>query len=546
MAVDILSSLNTGGTGINLADLASDLTNAEFAPKRNIINNRIDKAEVSISGLDRLRGQLDELSGTMANLSSYETMSATTDDPAVSVLLTDPKKAPTIPSSVEVIQTAKTQVLEFAGFTSADQELGGGPLTINFGEWAGDPPVFTENPDLPGKTVTFQAGSTLADMAEALNMIDGVTARVLDVGDGTFSLGVISETGTKQALRFTAGPGADPGIAQLDFSADPTPFQVRGASDAIVAVDGIAVLRPSNEIDDLIPGMTLTLNGETDFPATVGVQSDPDMALSLMQSFVETYNSTRTAVKELSNRGFVEGETAGALAGDMVASTVMNSLSRVLSGGMSGFGDDPIYLSQLGIQTQRDGSLYLNTSMFEEVMTDDPVLFESVMRDSLRSTEPGVTLSGMPAGGGAPGRLSFDRDPATGIATLNGTIMTGTVLDDGRTEYAILKGEYAGFSITVEDTVESANIDYGKSMSSLLTDAIETALSGGGLISQREDSYNSTIAREQTALDELEDKAVAIETRYKAKFTAMETIVSQLNATGDYLTSLIDAWNAND
>lgn len=546
MAVDILSQLNTGGTGINLVALASDLTEAEFAPRRAIVNGRIDKAEIAIGGYDRLRSNLSELSDSMSILSSYSTMSASSDDPAISVTLTDSKAAPTSATSIEVIQTAKTQVLEFAGFTSPDDVVGAGPLTVNFGEWEGDPPVFTENGDLPGSTITFLEGSTLQDVADALSLVDGVTARVLDVGDGTFSLGVISETGSDRALRLTAGASADPGIAQFDFSTDPTPFQVRGASDAIVSMDGIAVLRDSNEIDDLIPGMTLTLNGETDFPATISTSSDPDMAEDLMQSFVGQYNATKALIEELTNRGFVDGETAGELAGDLVPNTIMRNLTSVLSNGLSGFGDDPIYLAELGVQTLRDGRLYLNTNDFQDAMTDNPTIFDSVMRDSFRTTEPGVTLSGMPAGGVAPGRYKFERDAVTGEATINGSEMIATTLDDGRTEYAILSGEWAGMSITVTDDVTEATVDYGQSMATLMINSLEEAMSGGGLIDTRETNLNTTIARENEALDVLDDKAEAIETRYREQFTQMETIVSQLNATGDYLESLIDAWNASD
>ena len=61
MENEILTALNRGGTGINIAELADSLTQAEIAPRRALIAERIDRAEVRLSGYDRLRGQAEQM-----------------------------------------------------------------------------------------------------------------------------------------------------------------------------------------------------------------------------------------------------------------------------------------------------------------------------------------------------------------------------------------------------------------------------------------------------------------------------------------------------
>ncbi len=48
--MDILSSLNTGGSGLNISELTETLTNAEIEPRKSLITPRIATAELPLSG----------------------------------------------------------------------------------------------------------------------------------------------------------------------------------------------------------------------------------------------------------------------------------------------------------------------------------------------------------------------------------------------------------------------------------------------------------------------------------------------------------------
>jgi flagellar hook-associated protein 2 len=53
----------------------------------------------------------------------------------------------------------------------------------------------------------------------------------------------------------------------------------------------------------------------------------------------------------------------------------------------------------------------------------------------------------------------------------------------------------------------------------------------------------ATYADDQADLD---SKIEALTNDYNTKFGSMEAMVTQLNKTGEYLTSMMDAWNKKD
>ena len=70
-------------------------------------------------------------------------------------------------------------------------------------------------------------------------------------------------------------------------------------------------------------------------------------------------------------------------------------------------------------------------------------------------------------------------------------------------------------------------------------------LADGNALAQREDALGASIVTETTALEALNLRSEEVRTRYLGQFTQMEMIVTQLNSTGDYLTNLVEGWNAD-
>lgn len=547
MAVDVISSLNTNGSGLNITQLAKDLTEAETSAKRSIVTDRIDKAEVSLSALDRLRTQFESLDSAVGAAASASATSITSDNSAIVLTAEDTENLVMGDTTIVVEQMAQPQVLAFGGFTGETDTLAGGTLVIDFGSWDdAEPSVFTADATKTQQTITIAEGSTLAELADQITALDGLAASIIDVGDGTFSLGVLTDYGSKNAVRFTATQddpaSTNTAIDVLDMTDQVEDVQMQAATNAQLKVNGITITRPSNDIDDVIPGVSFTVAGYSDYMATVSVEINTTAAEEAMQGLVDAFNTTLKLLDTMTDRGYA-GSAAGELAGDSAINGLRREFERSLNQGITGYGDRTYYLSDLGVRTERDGTLTLDTNALEDAMTNSPQIFEAILRDGLSSPTAGVELSGTPSSTAIAGRYTLSRDTVTGKAFVDGIELVNEGTEDGITTYTATSGNLRGVTFKLEDGVENAIIDFGRSFISNFQDSMDKWLGSSGAMSRRENSIGNSISDDNVMLESIDTAAEAKEAYYLTKFTQMEMVVTTLNNTGDYLESLIDAWN---
>jgi len=264
---------------------------------------------------------------------------------------------------------------------------------------------FTTGTHLGAGTASFDvvrttSTSTLADLSTALNASGSpVSASVVNTGDGTatpYRLVLTAKgTGTAGALTINTS-----GINVLD----PTQLStVTAAQDAQLTVGGSTITRSSNTISDLLPGVTLNLAHAG--TSTVTVASDPAGTTTKVQALVDAVNNvlssvaTQTAYNSSTNKG-------GPLSGEGLAQGIAdNVLGQVL--GAAGAGTTKV-LSQLGIETTRDGRLSFDSSKLGTAMQNDPdgvasllSTFSKGLEDYAKQTTSStgvVTTSGTAAG----------------------------------------------------------------------------------------------------------------------------------------------------
>ena len=154
---------------------------------------------------------------------------------------------------------------------------------------------------------------------------------------------------------------------------------VSQATDANFSLTGIGaglgdtITRSSNQISDVIPGLTFTLQdtGST----TISVNDDTDTSASAIQDFVDAYNEI---VKYIADNDLVTqaqdgNETTnifGALSNTSLDENVISALRNAFSGAGT-TGRSVNVLADLGITTERDGTLKFDSSTFEEAVSSD-------------------------------------------------------------------------------------------------------------------------------------------------------------------------------
>jgi len=139
------------------------------------------------------------------------------------------------------------------------------------------------------------------------------------------------------------------------------------ASDAIVEIDGIRVVRPSNIIDDLIPGVTLNLRSPGSRNIDIKIEPDLETIKENIIAFVGNYNDLMAELNILSRNNeeivneityFTEEERKsarerlGVLQTEMSITQIRDRLQRITSSPYRWNEDNFLtLLSQIGIST---------------------------------------------------------------------------------------------------------------------------------------------------------------------------------------------------
>ena len=538
MAVDYLSTLNSQGSGLNITQLVQSLTAAEIEPKRAQLSSQKEEIALSISEMGKLQAGMETLRSALSVESAGLAFDVASSSAAVGVEISDIDALENRTASVEVAALAKGQVLEFTNFSTADQILGAGSFELDFGSWS-DVPAFTAS-SRAAVTITLSATDGLDDLATKLSAVTGLSAQVIAKGNGKFSLAVLTDTGAASAIRIRASNTLSA------FDTTNNSKQIVAASDAALSVDGIAVTRSSNTIDDLLPGLTLSLTATTVSPATVVAIEDPDRAEAEMRTFVDALNTTGAMLREASKRG-INGASSGPLVSDPTVAALKRSFAALTTTPLEGFGDDAVYLSNLGVRTERDGSLSFDSKVFQATMASNPAQYRAVFQSLNQTSSEGVNVALASYAAPPTGAYAFEYN-SDGTASLNGEALIARTDDDGVPAFYRITGDFAGVSLRVTDSSPmSATVYFGESLIDRVRDFVAQSIAAGGDIALRTSRFETDMREKEESLEDLALSETRITDRYMVKFGAMETIVTQLKSTGNYLTSMLDAWNnAND
>ena len=541
MAVDYLSTLNSGGSGLNITQLVDSIVAAEIEPTKAFINKQVSENDLAISEVAKFRARAATLEGALSVAGATGLFQVQSSSAATAIAVTDMGALETGSISVKTTQLATRQVLEFEGFASLYAAIPAGTLTIETGSWSADN-VFTTNPDSTAQTVVIASGGTsLSEFSTDLNAITGVTAQVIAKGDGTFSLSVMSEYGTENALRLTASSNGP-----TDFDTSDGGHEITAAQDAELIVNGITISRETNSISDIVAGATLTLNEVTSSNVTLSVATNATTATADLQALIDQINTMRSYLEAATARG-ANGAEPGALAGDASISAIKRELSSITTAPLNGFGNDPVYLSEVGVKTNRDGSLSLDATQLEKILISNPekldAIYNSVNSMELDSLSVAFSSSATPP----EGAHSFAYDAVSDTATLNEISLSSRINSAGDREFYKIGGTFNGLVINAGTHVQadgdlSSKVYVGQSLVDKLSTYLETITATSGDITKKETYLNSRSSEYKEQLTEADTKADIIQARELRKFAEMEKAVTQLKSTGDYITTLMDAW----
>lgn len=375
------------------------------------------------------------------------------------------------------------------GVTLGDVTIRSAPSSVPLPEWE-DPEPPEVRDDL--QVLYLRAGETIVPLPE-LRDTDGFE---------TIRVPLVEHVGRLDAVevrnRNTHREIAVRNITVYDprTRGDVAPVSpISTARDAIVEIDGIEVVRPTNVIDDLMERVTITLRAPTVEPAEILVEPDREQVTDALIQFIFYYNelmreiniltrSDTVIVDELTNYTREEREEAlaklGLLQGNLALNTLKSRMQTVMMNPYpTDAGNELTLLAQLGISTNQSG----------------------------------------PGSGFEAGR------------------MRGYMEMSPREVDAALRMQFASVrQLFGNDTDGDRAIDSGVAYE--LDRNLRPYTQTGGLIATRTGGISRTISDTRSRIEREEARLAQVEARYRADFARMEAALRQMRDSEQSLESL--------
>ncbi len=544
---EILSKIGVG-SGLNTTELIQALVEADTVAATENLNNLEENAKAKISAFSILKSNLKDFKDIVNEIKSqqqYGFIGQTSDATVATLTASGSKAGSTINSSLTVSTLASSHSLTGPSYNSATATVGARTLTINFGTWSADPTAgggqsFTSNGQ-DQVQVTASSSTTLVDLRDLINtaVTDSDNDGQKDVNasiifDGTnYMLMLKSQSGASYEMK-VSDSNASPAYAYDATDGAQLTQRVAGTNSAFT-VDGISMTRSSNSVEDLFDGFTLDLKKTSGTAIRVSSEVDLTSVQTLLEGYVGTYNQVMESLKAMGQNDQIDPENDGALIGDSTLREIMKELRGMSSTAIGGYEGGPYYLSYLGVQTERDGSLSFDRTKMETQFKSKPETVRAFFTNNYATSNSNITIKAFDFINTKPGSYAFSTDGTT--HTIGGISATKS----GDT-YSVASGDPQGLTIEVENGsgVTSGTIYYGKSFLTLLEDKLDRYLKFNSIIDTRVTNLNDTLRTVSDKRIALEGRIQKLTERYALQYSSMESTIAQFQETGNMLTSMLE------
>ncbi|MEP9404035.1 flagellar filament capping protein FliD [Sphingomonas silueang] len=383
------------GSGTDTVALVKSLVDAQFAGKTAQLTKRSDTLTAQISTLSEVRSGITGFAGALTTLVKSGTLATqlTSSSGMVKASVLPGARVSGTSATVTVSRLASAQVAVTRESLAEGSSIGTGKLVLELGQVDGNGLFASNGKAIDPIVITAEDSISLQAVADKITAAKaGVTASVVSDAGGQ-RLVLKGATGAAQAFTLTAQPDTEGnGLERLNvgFGDDATGARlVTRAGNAEFTVDGVDLSRDSNSVTGAIPGVRLELNGLTaGVPATIGTTPPTDAITQAVNDFVATFNGVLDTVQKA-----LDPKT-GALRSDSATATLKRSLQRLTLTELTGATDgSPTTLAQIGIATNNDGTLRVETAQLARALNDHPAAVEAMFVQGTGATGKGLSAA---------------------------------------------------------------------------------------------------------------------------------------------------------
>lgn len=449
-STNIVNTLGAG-SGIDIKTLAQNLADAEISPRKDAINAKISKTEAKISGYGYIKTALADLKAAFAQLddaSDFASIKPSNSQPSA-VGITTTSTAQTGSYAIEVSQLARAQRSASNGFAARDTQLNGGSsFTLNLSVNGGTAQPITVSTDTPAGVVSAINGANMGIRAELLQTGNALKPFTIVVSGESGAMKKFTLTAASNALQSTnaqtyqtgfsfsaaenattvvvsyGSPNTDvtlvrnadtglwtwPAGTTEPASSDPITVKtyagsnlqpafastLQSATNAQFRVNGLSVTRNSNQVSDLIEGVTLDLYTTTSSPARLDLNRETTSIKDKIKGLVTAYNDLELTLQELGNAKSTIKDGGGSMVGDSILQSIRTQVRGYINGLTSSTPGSEIKAARdSGLSFDRNGKLTLDESRLDTALQNH---FDDVVKVFSAGTNNKSVYSTAPAG----------------------------------------------------------------------------------------------------------------------------------------------------
>lgn len=378
-----IATIIGGGSGIDTGALVTQLVNATRAPREQAITSKQSLNSTRVSALASATSSLATFSTALTEAMQNANLAGqpVSNDPTIVALSTLPGGKPQgLPAQIEVQQLAAAQVLESVNLPARTDPVGLGTLTLTTASGA--------------KTITIDGTN---------NSLDGLAAAINGANAGVSASVAVDNRGARLIIKGASGATnsftltkeltdtADTNLSRFTFNGTTGGMtRQQSALDSIIKIDGIEYRNNTNTVDTALPYVRIDLNKAAPGTLVTLATNEPTSTVKdLVTEFVSAYNTLRTALNAATAPG-TDTSSAGALAGDSGVRDMLRKLSALSTTSLAASGTYRS-LSDIGVKTNQDGTLSLDTTRLDAAIAADPSGVAQMLNPSVSTAStPGI------------------------------------------------------------------------------------------------------------------------------------------------------------
>jgi len=277
------------------------------------------------------------------------------------------------------------------------------------------------------------------------------------------------------------------------------------ARDAIITMEGIEISRPSNNIDDVIPGLTLNVKGVSDRPVELKVSGDTERVKEAIISFVGNYNRLLAEINVLTARSVSSGSGLKTSVDD----TVLNELTYLTA-------DERAEMkSRLGAF---NGDLTLNQLKNRLLQTVTAPYPTSLERDLALLAQIGIGTNATRGTGYEPAKLRGYLE-----------------IDEKKLDAALENKIPAVKELFASDTSGDMLMDTGVAYN--VDTIVKPFVEVGGIISLKTSTLDSRITQDERRVSTMERQLAEKEQDLKIQYAKMEAAYGRMESMSNSLNN---------